>query len=159
MSKFRAFELAIELATRQRDALAQQHAQAKRTLAHAKDQLAQLEGYAQDTDTRWIGSAMPALSGELIRHHYQFVDRLQQAVQMQQGVLVNLGHQVVLAHKALLQGEFRLAGLQQVLATRQLAAQKVVQRREQRQTDEFAALRHIQNLAQQHASRLSGDSP
>lgn len=152
MSKLRAFELAIELATRQRDAQAQKHAQAQRNCEFAKNQLAQLQGYANDTDARWIGSSMPAVSGELIRHHYQFVDRLQQAVQMQHGVIANMDRQLASAHQVLLQAEFRLAGLQQVLKTRQAAAQRVAQQREQRMTDEFASQRYAQRQAQSNAT-------
>jgi flagellar FliJ protein len=147
MSRLRAFELAIELATRQRDAQAQKHAQAQRNCEFARNQLAQLQGYASDTDARWVGSGMPAVSGELIRHHYQFVDRLQQAVQMQHGVIANMDRQLASAHQVLLQAEFRLAGLEQVLKTRRAAAQRVVLQREQRATDEFASQRHAQRQA------------
>ena len=152
MSKFHAFELAITLATRQRDALAQKHAQAVRNCEFAKAQLAQLQGYASDTDARWIGADMPAVSSELIRHHYQFTDRLQQAVQMQHGVIANMDRQLASAHQFLLQAEFRLAGLEQVLKTRRAAAERLAQQREQRATDEFASQRYAHRQAQHSAS-------
>jgi flagellar FliJ protein len=148
MSKFHAIELAITLATRQRDALAQKHAQAIRSLEFGKNQLAQLTGYAADTDARWsTGGTAVGLSGELIRHHYQFMDRLQNAVQMQTGVLTNLEAQVQAAHKALLQAEYKLAGFGKVLQSRKAEHEGVLARREQRMTDEFAAQRHARNGA------------
>ena len=151
MSKFHAFEIAITLATRQRDAQAQKHAQAVRNCEFAKAQLAQLQGYANDTDARWLAAGMPGLSGELIRHHYQFTDRLQQAVQMQHGVIANMDRQLASAHQVLLQAEFRLAGLQQILESRRSAAQRLAQQREQRTADEFASQRYAQRRAQHSA--------
>lgn len=142
MSPFRALELAIEQATQQRDAQARKHAQAQRTQHHALDQLAQLTHYSNDTDARWIGGHAVDLSVELIRHHYQFMDRLQNAVTLQQGVVRNLEQQLAKAHQLLLQAESRLAAFKQVLKTRHLALNLVQQRREQRATDEFAAMRH-----------------
>lgn len=148
MSKFHAIELAIALATRQRDALAQKHAQAIRNLEFGKSQLLQLTGYAADTDARWsTGGTAVGLSGELIRHHYQFMERLQSAVQMQTGVLANLEAQVDTAHQALLQAEYKLAGFGKVLNTRKAQQEGVLARREQRMTDEFAAQRHARNGA------------
>jgi flagellar FliJ protein len=148
MSKFHAIELAIALAIRQRDALALKHAQTIRNLNFGKSQLVQLTGYAADTDARWsAGGTAVALSAELIRHHYQFMERLQSAVQMQTGVLANLEAQVAAAHKVLLTAEYKLAGLENVLKSRKLQHAGVLARREQLTTDEFAALRHARNGA------------
>ena len=147
MPQFKALELAITQATLQRDARARQQAQALRTLAFAHGQLEQLQSYAGDTDARWIGAHSTGRSAELIRHHYLFVERLQNAVQMQQGVIANLERQREAAHQALLQAEYRLAGFRQVLQTRRLAQQRSQQRREQRETDEFAAMRHARGRA------------
>ena len=149
MSKFRALELAIELATRQRDAQARRHAQSQKTLQFAQSQLSQLQNYSADTDARWIGGHAVNLSVELVRHHYQFMDRLQHAVGQQLGVVANLERQLVGAHQALLQVEYRLAGLKQVLKGRQAELLTVQQRREQRATDEFAAMRHFRGRAAQ----------
>lgn len=139
MSAIRALQLAITQATQQRDARARTHAQAQRTLQYAQGQLDQLQNYASDTDARWIGGHAVNLSVELIKHHYQFMDRLHNAVHLQQGVIANLVRQLEQAHQALLQAEARLAAFQQVLKNRHAAAQHEQQRREQRATDEFAA--------------------
>jgi flagellar FliJ protein len=148
MAKLHAIELAITLATRQRDALAQKHAQAQRNGAFARAQLAQLQGYAQETDARWVAAQASPRSAELVRHHYQFADRLLQAGQMQEGVIANLDRQQAHAHQLLLQAEFKLAGLQQVLKSRQALLRRAQQRNEQRANDEFAALRHLHARAQ-----------
>jgi flagellar FliJ protein len=147
MPKFRALELAIEQSTQQRDAQARKHAQAQKTLQFAQGQLQQLQSYSNDTDARWIGGHAVNLSVELIRHHYQFMDRLQHAATQQMGVVANLERQLVTAHQALLQAEYRLAAFKQVLKGRRLEQQVVQQRREQRATDEFAAMRHFRDRA------------
>ncbi len=148
MTRCRAIELAIELATRQRDELAKRHAQAVRNLEFANQQMAQLQGYAQEVDARLLAQGAASMAIELVQNHYQFTERLQQAVTLQEGVIINMQRLCDNAHRALLQGEFKLAGLKQVLQTRQAAVQKTLARREQRATDEFAAMRHIQRSAE-----------
>jgi flagellar FliJ protein len=147
MAEYKSIELAIELATRQRDELARAHGQAQRNLSFARDQLAHLAGYAGETDARWVGATRMSISPEILHHHYQFMARLQQAIAMQDGVIANLDIQLVAAHQALLQAEFRLSGLSQVLKKRLDEAQLRRKRSEQRHTDEFAALRHLHNKA------------
>jgi flagellar FliJ protein len=147
MPKFRALELAIEQATRQRDEQARRHAQAVRALEYGQGQLSQLQNYSNDTDARWIDGSAIDLSVELVRHHYQFMDRLQNAVSMQQGVIANLERQRMAAHQTLLQAEYRLAGFKQVLKSRRAAQDVLQQRREQRVTDEFAAMSYTRGQA------------
>lgn len=147
MPNFRALELAIEQATQQRDAQARKHAQAQRTLQFANSQLDQLRNYSNDTDARWIGGHAVNLSVELVKHHYQFMDRLQNAVTLQHGVIANLQRQLESAHQTLLQTEYRLSGFKQLIKTRRAALGLQQQRREQRATDEFAAMRHTRNRA------------
>jgi flagellar FliJ protein len=147
MPKFRALELAIEQATQQRDGQARKHAQAQRTLQFAYGQLDQLRNYSNDTDARWIGGHTVNLSVEMLKHHYQFMDRLQNAVTLQHGVIANLERQLAAAHQTLLQAEYRLAGFKQVIKSRRAAQDVVQQRREQRATDEFAAMRHARTGA------------
>lgn len=154
MSELRSVLLAIELATRQRDDLAKVAAKARRDVGFAQDQMVQLQGYAGDTDARWTGSASTGLSTELMRHHYQFMGRLQQAIAMQTDVMENTNRQLALAEKALLNAEFRLSGLNRVLETRQAARLLTQRRREQRQTDEFASMLHARSTT----NPLRGDA-
>ena len=153
MSAFRSLELAIDMAVRQRDAQARKLAQAVRNRDFAQQQMAQLQGYADETDARWGRGQSATLSTEMLHHHYQFRDRLQQAVHMQEGVIANLQTQRDAAHRDLLNAEYKLASLRQVLAHRQAAALQVQHRRDQRTMDEFAAQRH----ARLAAERLTGE--
>jgi flagellar FliJ protein len=81
--------------------------------------------------------------------------RLQQAIGLQSGVMSGSGQQVEKAKQLLLQAEGRLAGLNQVLKIRQADLLLIEARREQRQTDEFAAMQHARN---QLTSR-TGENP
>lgn len=144
---FHGLQLAIDLAERQRDERAQVLARAQRQVQMGYQQLEQLQSYAKDTDARWVQSQHTALSPELLRHHYQFVDRLQHAMGMQDGVIANLARQESQCRAALMQAEMRLSGLKQVLEKRQLSLAAAEQRREQVQMDEMAAMVHARRMA------------
>ncbi len=147
VSALKGVLLAIEHATLQRDALAKAAARVERNLGFAHAQMSQLQGYAADTDTRWTGTATRGLSVELMRHQYQFMDRLQQAIAMQSGVLAQSAVQLEQAKGKLMQAEVRLLGLKQILKTRQTALLRTQRQRQQRHTDEFAAMQHARNRA------------
>ena len=148
MTHFRSLELAIDQATRQRDARALAKAQALRNLEFGKNQMAQLEGYAGETDARWVAGNLQHLSAEMVHHHYQFRERLQNAVNLQVGVIAGLQAQVEHTHQQLLQAEYRLAGLRQVLDARRAELLRRQARIEQRNTDEFAAQRYARLAAE-----------
>jgi flagellar protein FliJ len=154
MAELRGFVLAIELATRQRDEFAKALARAQRTLSFAQTQMTQLQGYAGETDARWANASGTLVSVELMRHHYQFMDRLQQAIVLQVDAINHAHGQVDKANHDLLQAEFRLAGLAKVLEKRQTAAQLKQQRREQRVTDEYAGMQQ----ARKRVSPMSGET-
>lgn len=148
MSELKSVQLAIELATRDRDELAKVVARVERNLAFVHDQMAQLEGYAAEKDSNWMASGARSVSPEVMRHHYQFMERLQHAMALQTNTIANTGRQLELAKGNLLRAEFRLNGLNQVLKSRMAALLHVERRREQRQTDEFAALQHARSRAE-----------
>ena len=147
MSALKSVLLAIEHATLNRDTLAKTAARVERNLFFARSQMEQLQNYAADTDVRWAGTAARGVSVELMRHQYQFMDRLQQAIAMQSGVLTQSTGQLEQAKAKLLEAEVRLLGLNQILKTRQAALLRTQRQRQQRHTDEFAAMQHARNRA------------
>jgi flagellar FliJ protein len=147
MSALKSVLLAIEHATLNRDALAKAAARVERSLGFARAQMQQLQNYAADTDVRWTGTAARGVSVELMHHQYQFMDRLQQAMAMQSDVLTQSAGQLEQAKAKLLQAEVRLLGLNQILKTRQTALLRIQRQRQQRHTDEFAAMQHARNRA------------
>ena len=154
MSELNGVLLAIELATIRRDEAAKHAVKMGRSLEFSQTQMTQLQDYADDTDARWVGAATQAVSRELIRHHYQFMGRLQQAIALQSDAVHQVGEQVDKAKQTLLQAELRLAGLNMILKTRQGVQLRKRNRMDQRHTDEFAALLHGRTRAQS----LSGET-
>jgi flagellar FliJ protein len=139
MSELRGIRLAIDLATRNRDVLMRALSEERSNVVQANEQMNQLEGYATETDARWIGGLAGAVSHELIQHHYQFMARLQHAIALQRTTIASAEQQQEGVRMQLVNAEVRLSGLNQILAIREKAIVLRMKRREQKQTDEFAA--------------------
>ena len=144
MSAIKSFLLAIEMATRKRDQVSQGLMQAQNSYLFAQDQMYQLQTYAAETESRWTAAAQISTSTEMLRHHYQFMGRLQHAMDLQKGALENESRKVGLAKQAVLEAEFRLVSLKQVLEKKQADLAVLQSRREQKQMDEFASMRRPQ---------------
>ena len=144
MSAIKSFLLAIEMATRKRDQASQGLMQAQNSYLFAQDQMNQLQTYATETESRWTAAAQISTSTEMLRHHYQFMGRLQHAMDLQKGALENETRKVGLAKQAVLEAEFRLVSLKQVLEKKQADLAVLQSRREQKQMDEFASMRRPQ---------------
>ncbi|MDD2925552.1 flagellar export protein FliJ [Rhodoferax sp.] len=152
MTVLKSLLLAIDLATSKRDQALAQLQKTMQAHAFAQDQMQQLQQYAQETEQRWLQNAQRSTTPELLHHHYQFMNRLNQAIGLQDGVLAGSSQRVDTAKQVVLQAEFRLASLQQVLAGRQADQAKTQQRREQKQMDEFAALQTQRQIRMQTES-------
>lgn len=142
MTKPNALSVAVEMATRQRD-------EARRVLQHAQgaqraaqDQLQVLQSYAQETESRWGMRAQATVAPEVMFHHYHFMGRLDHAAGLQSGVVDDHAQRVALAQQQLRDAEVRLASLRKLLEKRQMEALQAQARRDQKMTDERAALRH-----------------
>lgn len=141
MSAVKSVLLAISMASGQRDQAAQGLLQAQQAHQFAQDQMGQLQTYALETEARWTATAQISTTPEVMRHHYQFMDRLHHAIGLQSSVLENTGRRLEVAKRRVLEAEFRLISLKQVLKKKQSDLAVLQTRREQKQMDEFAALR------------------
>ncbi|MFO6421736.1 flagellar export protein FliJ [Hylemonella sp. W303a] len=141
-----SLQLAIEMATRARDEADQALQHALRVLQNAQAQMAQLSGYADETDLRWATANASALNGELMMHHRNFMGRLREAIQMQEGVLRNLERQVEVARQRRVQREVKLKSFEQLLEKRLRERAVLAARREQKQMDEFAGQMHARQV-------------
>lgn len=155
MSAVKSVQLATDVAARQRDEAGLELVQAQRTQRFAQQQLEQLESYALETVARWTASAQVSATPELMRHHYQFMERLHHAIGLQREVVAKESVQVESASRVLLQAEFRLAALKQVLARKKAEVMALQMKREQKQMDEFAALQ----FARAVRNSIVGDLP
>lgn len=149
MSAVKSVLLAIQVATLRRDQAAAALTQLQQSQAFAQEQISQLQTYADETEARWAKAAQISVTPEMMRHHYQFMDRLQQAVILQEGVLGQWGSKVERARKHWLETEFRVTSLKQVLKSKQAELALVQGRREQKEMDEFAAMQ-TRRTAQQN---------
>lgn len=141
MSSLQSFIVAIQLAERRRDAARQAVSNLQNARAAAQGQLDQLQGYAQETQGRWGASEGRVMQPVVLQHHHQFMGRLEHAIGLQGQVVRTQDQRVAGAQQTLLQAELRLASLRKVLERRQAELALAQQRREQKATDERAALR------------------
>jgi flagellar FliJ protein len=149
MTLLKTLAVAVSVASGKCDAASQAVGQAQQRYVAARDQLSQLETYAKETEDRWMTQAQTCALPELMRHHYQFMERLEQAMQMQKGMLAEEVRKVEGAKRQLADAEIRLATLKQVRRKRQMDADRAQSRREQKETDEFAAQRFGKSMDQQ----------
>jgi flagellar FliJ protein len=148
MSGLKSVLLAIQVATLRRDQAAAVLQQMQQSQAFAQEQMSQLQTYADETEARWAKAAQISVTTEMMRHHYQFMDRLHQAVVLQESVLGQWGSKVDRARKHWLETEFRVTSLKQVLKNKEAELAVVQGRREQKEMDEFAAMQTRRTVQQ-----------
>lgn len=142
MSALNALMVAVSVAERKRDDARQQLQYAQAAHQAAQGQLSQLEGYAQETQERWGAKEGAHLKPEVMHHHYQFMGRLGHAAGLQSGVVADHAQRVESASQQLVTAELRLASLRKVLEARRREMELQQARRDQKQTDERAAIKY-----------------
>jgi flagellar FliJ protein len=131
------------MATRKRDEARNALRERQRASEAAQAQMEQLQSYAQEMQQRWAPQEGAMLKLEVMYHHEQFMARLQHAIQLQTKVLQDQALRLEAAQKALMATELRLTSLNKVVETRRRDIALAQMRREQKQTDERAALQFI----------------
>ncbi|MBV7544137.1 flagellar export protein FliJ [Acidovorax sp. sic0104] len=142
MSNLQSLAVAVEVSERKRDEARRVLQDALAAQQAARAQLDQLEDYARETEARWGMKADTAMQPEVMYHHYQFMARLGHAAGMQTGVVGDHAGRVDAAQRALLDAELRLASLRKVMDKRRYELELAQARRDQKQTDERAALQY-----------------
>lgn len=147
MAGIKSLELAIEVAERRREQADQALMQIRRSVQYARGQLDQLQSYASETDARWTTATASTVSAELMLHHRQFTQRLRHAIELQQGVVTDLQKQEEFARQRCLQEEVRVSGLEKLLRKKLNLNAMAEARREQKQMDEWALLKHTRDAS------------
>ena len=142
MSALNALMVAVSVAERKRDEARQTLQNAQAAQQAALNQLSQLEGYAQEIQGRWGAKEGATLKPEVMYHHNQFMGRLGLDAGLQSGVVQEQVQRVDAASRQLLATELRLASLRKVLEARRRDVALQQARREQKQTDERAAIKY-----------------
>lgn len=143
MSSLNALMIAIEMAVRKRDEARQALRERQRAHDAAKSQMDQLQSYAQEMQQRWGATEGAAMKPEVMFHQRQFMERLHHAIDLQTKVMADQDIRLEAAQKALMAAELRLSSLNKVVETRRRDMALAQMRREQKQTDERAALQFI----------------
>ncbi|WP_422845281.1 flagellar export protein FliJ [Acidovorax sp. M2(2025)] len=141
-SSLNALSVAVEVASRKRDEARKVLQDALAAQQAARAQLQQLQDYANETQARWGMKADATVKPEVMYHHYQLMDRLGHAAGIQGNVVEDHAARVENARRALLEAELRLASLQKVIDKRRRDLELAGVRRDQKQTDERAALQY-----------------
>ena len=154
MSALKSIGLALDVATARRDEAARALGQQFERQRQAEAQLEQLQSYAEETAQRWApgGAARTQPSRESVIHYYQFMERLQQTAEMQRHAITRIARDIEAARALLTQADLRIASLRHVYDLRLAERARSQARRDQQQTDEFAALAH-----RRRASALAQD--
>ena len=142
MSSLNSLAVAVEAASRKRDDARKVLQDVLAAQQAAQAQLDQLQGYAGELQARWGARADTTMKPEVMYHHYQFMNRLGHAASIQNGVVGDQSARVQAAQRALLDAELRLASLRKVVEKRRSDFALQQQRRDQKQTDERAALQY-----------------
>ena len=142
MSALKSIALAIELAKLKRDQAQQKFVHVQKNRFFAQDQMDQLERYASDTETRWAMTAQAGTNTELMRHHYQFMERLRQAIALQVKAIADVDLQLVAARKIVTQADCRVMVLEHMLGRKRVELATIESRKSQKQMDEFASFQY-----------------
>ena len=143
MSSLNALMIAIDMAVRKRDEARNALRERQHARDAAKSQMDQLQSYSIEMEQRWGVAEGVTMQPEVMFHHRQFMARLQHAIDLQTRVLADQEIRLETAQKALMATELRLSSLNKVVETRRRDIALAQMRREQKQTDERAALQFI----------------
>lgn len=143
MSSLNALMIAIDLASRKRDEARQALRARLRDHDAAKSQMDQLQAYMLEMQERWGAVEGANFKPEVMYHQEQFMARLQHALGLQTKVMQDHAIRLEAAQKALMATELRLNSLNKVVSTRRRDMALAEMRRDQKQTDERAALQFI----------------
>ena len=124
---------------RERDAVQAEAQRADGAHRQAQQQHEQLLGYRQDYETRW-GQQFRVQATMDVLHCYQgFTLRLSQAVEQQQRTVELAAQRCERERVRLGEHEIRVASVRKLIERRRAEIQRLQDRRDQKQTDEFAS--------------------
>ena len=124
---------------RLRDAALAAHVRAATASQAADAQVQQLHTYRSEYEQRWRGQFALSGQSEVVRCYQSFMERVTHAVEHQSRVQVHAREQVEHALGKLCEAELRCAAVRKLIERRTLEQRLASDRREQKQSDEFAA--------------------
>lgn len=126
-------------AERERDAAVALMQQASEAFAAAQNQAEQLVLYRSEYEGRFREQFSKNSSVSILQCYQGFSSRLTQAIEQQKQIAVYAERKVAEAKQGLLDQEMRVASVRKLLERRITEQRLAADRRDQKQTDEFAA--------------------
>jgi len=158
MTTIQTLNKVVEIAERRRDVALAALAQLQREMQIAQDQMDQLEAYALEAQQRWSARSSAGIDAALLHHHRHFLQKIEHAIDFQRGVLRSREDMIAQHQDQVRVAERDVAGLRKFTEKKIQAQAQVMERREQKHTDEMALTIHLRQrlaLAQAHAKTLS----
>lgn len=149
MTAIHTLNKVVEIAEKRRDEARASLAQQQRELQIARDQMQQLQTYAQEAQARWTTrSSTSGVDTTQLFHHRQFMEKIDHALDFQRGVITNRETLIERCQSQLMVAERDVAGLRKYTERKLQLVQQKAQRQEQKTTDEMALSIHLrQSLA------------
>jgi flagellar FliJ protein len=132
---------------RERDAVQAESRRADAAVEQARRQLGQLEDYRREYEARWGARPDAQATPEIVQCYLGFRTRLDQAVDQQGQAVETAEARAARERVRLTEQEIRVASVRKLIEHRQAEASRVEARREQRETDEFAARARLARTA------------
>lgn len=139
-------------AERERDDAVAQAQRAEAQLAAAQGQGEQLLAYRQDYEARFRDRFSRQGSIDTFQTYQGFMGRLSLAVDQQQGVVAQAARRADAARQVVREHELRVASVRKLIERRLTELRMAADRRDQKQTDEFASRAAWNRLAAEQAA-------
>ncbi|ETI61546.1 flagellar export protein FliJ [Marinomonas profundimaris] len=143
MKKSRRMQILVDLAKGKEDSAAQQLARDKSKVQHDLQKLSELREYAgqYESERNLLG-----LSAYLTTNYQHFVDRVQQAIIQQEAAVGRSEQQADMSMRRWLQARSKTKSMDWLKEKNHKAELMVEAKQEQRQSDEFAMRRFLDNM-------------
>jgi flagellar FliJ protein len=139
-------------AERERDDAVAQAQRAEAQLAAAQGQGEQLLAYRQDYEARFRDRFSRQGGIDTFQTYQGFMGRLSLAVDQQQGVVAQAARRADAARQVVREHELRVASVRKLIERRLTELRMAADRRDQKQTDEFASRAAWNRLAAEQAA-------
>lgn len=143
MKKSRRMQILVDLAKRKEDSAAQQLARDKAKVQYDEQKLNELREYAgqYESERNLLG-----LSAYLTTNYQHFVNRVQQAIVQQEAAVGRSEQQADMSMRRWLQARSKTKSMDWLKEKNHKAELVVEAKQEQRQSDEFAMRRFLDNM-------------
>lgn len=156
MNNLKTIHKVVEIAEKRRKDALLVLGQHQRERQIAKDQMDQLEAYAQEAEKRWEMRSGTGVDAAMLHHHRHFMQKILHAIEFQRGVLRERQDKVDHGQAQVFAAERDVAGLRKFAERKEQAIDLRVQRQDQKATDEMALNIHLRQRLAQTSQGLRG---